>query len=199
MGYLGLDETPVKDDNLFQRLFWPSDHANRAAYLGSWVSVLVAAYLGSRLLYQRQWLVGLFTAAFYLIGGCGIRTGSIIAGVMLAMWCLLGQVGNLLMRLSPSGVEGIASVAFVCCVVSMWNGTRAHKRSHLSGAPVSKEHHVGSFDHIVRRVWRIGRIPFMALGGTMVAVSLYGTALAMRHGQAAPLEHDGPSLSAPSR
>jgi hypothetical protein len=27
MGYLGLDQSPVKDDNMFQRMFWPSDHA----------------------------------------------------------------------------------------------------------------------------------------------------------------------------
>lgn len=94
MGYLGLDQTEIKDDNLFQRMFWPSDHAGEADTLGQqgfWVCVAIATVTFVPLLLQGHWIAGFLIAIFYFLGGIGVREHSQPAAILVAVTYVLGS------------------------------------------------------------------------------------------------------------
>ena len=95
MGYLGLDQTVVRDDNMFQRMFWPSDHAGEADTLGKqgfWVCLAIAILSFVVITAQGHWLLGPFTALFFLLGGAGVREHDQPAAVLVAVAYVMNLV-----------------------------------------------------------------------------------------------------------
>ena len=87
MGYLGLDQTPVKEENLLQRLFWPSDHAGETDYLGKqgfWVCWAVATVSLVLMLVQGHWILAAFNFIVFGLGGMGVREHDQPAAVFVA-------------------------------------------------------------------------------------------------------------------
>src|SRR5580693_9464481 len=98
MGYLGLDQTEIKHDNLFQRMFWPSDHAGEADTLGQqgfWVCTAIATLSLLTLAFQGHPILGVFAGAFYFLGGIGVREHSQPAAILVAVAYLMEIVVGL--------------------------------------------------------------------------------------------------------
>jgi hypothetical protein len=188
MGYLGHAGQAAAKDNLFQQMFWPSADASRwdrMGMTGLLVCVALACYHLYGIGYQGQIGIALVTAAFYVSGGCGIRNYNPWAALVLAIWGVLGEVGNWLMKLPFSGVGVIGTML----LFAFLRGTLLARRSgsdHTSAeaAPPQSTVRTGQgVDQGSRRWWKITRYPFFLFGGAMVLISAYGTALAIsQHG-----------------
>ena len=72
-----------KDDNLFKRLFWPSNHPGEVDALGQqgfWICLIVGLVSGVMLLLTVHPFIGLLTMAFFWLGGIGVREHSVFGG-----------------------------------------------------------------------------------------------------------------------
>lgn len=186
MGYLGLDETVVKDENLFQRLFWPSDHAAETDYLGQqgfWICVGVAVLSLIVLVVRGEWISGLLTFAFFALGGIGVREHSVGAATLVALAFWMNQVSGAISGRFP----GFLSLAAGCLLLANIRGTYVAARWKLRGDPEAfperlkttlKERFV---DQMPMRVWPRARVGFFILAGIYMLLSIAGVMLLPRH------------------
>jgi hypothetical protein len=134
MGYLGLDETPVKDDNLFQRLFWPSDHAGETDALGKqgfWVCWIVALISLIVLTLQGHLFIGLLQFAFFALGGVGVREHSVSAATLVAV----GFWANQILGMFQGQFPGILVIAGGVLLIANIRGTYIAERWAKRGDP----------------------------------------------------------------
>ena len=179
MGYLGLDETPVKDDNMFQRLFWPSDHAGETDQLGQqgfWVCWAVAVVSFVVLMVQGHWLLAPFTLLVYGLGGIGIREHSQPAAMLVAIIYWMNQLAGLAMGRFP----GFLGLAGGVLLIANIRGTYiAAKWAAKGDAEVFPERANESFkdrfvDQMPTVVWPRVKIPFFVLASLYAALAVLG-------------------------
>lgn len=87
MSTLGLDGTPHKEDNLFKRLFWPSDSPYEVDMLGQqgmWVCLIVGALSSGGMAMGGHPLLAILNLLFYWVGGIGVREHAIAAAILVA-------------------------------------------------------------------------------------------------------------------
>jgi hypothetical protein len=185
MGYLGLDETPVKDDNLFQRLFWPSDNASDCDALGVqgfWICILVAALSAVVTSLQGHWILGLVTLAFFTLGGIGVREHSVAAAILVAVAYLLGLIGNLLVGLPPGVLSLIAALMLLTNIRAT---SIAHRWAQQGDPEIMPERRsetmVDRFvDQMPMRVWPPMKVSFFCIAGAYFVVLILGTVVLAR-------------------
>ena len=93
---------------MFQRMFWPSDHAGETDQLGKqgfWVCLAVAVLSCVVLLAQGHWVLGLLTLLFFGLGGIGVREHSTAAAVLVGITYLFSIVANAFVGIPPSIVS----------------------------------------------------------------------------------------------
>lgn len=86
METLGLSGSRAESDNIVKRLFWPGKHPSEVDSLGQqgfWVCFAVALLVLVSLTYQRHWLLGIFEAFVYFLGGVGVREHSFSAASLI--------------------------------------------------------------------------------------------------------------------
>ena len=186
MGYLGLDQTEVKDDNMFKRMFWPSDHAGEADTLGKqgfWVCLLIAAVSLITVTLQGHWILALLTAAFYLLGGIGVREHDQPAAVLVAAIYILNEVSGLFVGLPP----GLLGLGATVLLIANIRGTWIAAKWAASGQPdVMPDRFNTTFtdklvDQMPAKVWPKARVPFYCLAGVYVALTALGMVMLAMH------------------
>ena len=184
MGYLGLDETTVKDDNLFQRLFWPSDHAGETDMLGQqgfWVCWGVGVVSMLVLLAQGHWILALLTLLVYGLGGVGIREHSQPAAMLIACIYWLNQLAALM----GGRVPGVIGRGGGVLLIANIRGTHiAAKWAAKGDAEAFPERASASWsdrfvDQMPVVVWPRAKVPFFTLAGLYLTLSVLGLMMLM--------------------
>jgi hypothetical protein len=182
MGYLGLDQTEVKEDNIFQRMFWPSDHAGETDALGKqgfWVCFGIAIISLVTLLVQGHWLIAPLPLLFYGLGGIGVREHSQPAAVLVAIVYLLEQLLGIVFLGRPPGLIAIAATVLLLANI---RGTWIAARWAASGDPdAMPERQSTTFtdklaDQMPAAVWPRARIAFFGIAGVYVLLTLLSAA-----------------------
>jgi len=179
MGFLELDGNPVKDDNMFQRLFWPSDHAGEADYLGKqgfWVCMIVALIgsLGSA--YRGHPFIAMLLFIFYALGGIGVREHSVAAAVLVAADYWIENI----FAISQGHFPGILSIAAGVMLLANIRGTYIAAKWARTGDPEAfpeRGHQTVSerfADQMPPYVWPKARIPFYAVAGVYMMMTIVG-------------------------
>ncbi len=182
MGYLGLDETPVKDDNMFQRLFWPSDHAGETDSLGKqgfWVcfSIGIFSMLGAMM--RGHPFLGLLTGLFYVLGGMGVREHNQPAATLVALAYLL----NVLAAIFSGRFPGFISLAAAVLLIANIRGTYIAAKWAASGdADAMPERMNASIadkleDQWPGRIWPKGQIAFFVIAGVYLLLTVLGVVM----------------------
>jgi hypothetical protein len=185
MGYLGLDETPVKDDNIFQRLFWPSDNPSDTDALGVqgfWICIIVAVLSTIALILSGNWLLACIVFAFFALGGIGVREHSVPAAVLMAVAYLGGQIGNLLLGLPPGALGVIATLMLFTNIRATRIASRWARLGDQSAMPERRsETFLDRFvDQMPAKIWPSMRIPFFCIAGIYLIILTLGTAILAR-------------------
>jgi len=182
MGYLGLDGTEVKDDNLFQRLFWPSDHAGETDYLGKqgfWVCWAVAAISLLVLTLQGNLWVALLQFSFFALGGIGVREHDVPAAVLVATGYWINQIYGVFMGQFP----GLIGLACGILLIANIRGTFIAKRWATYGDPEAFPERMNTTlieqfsDRMPMVVWPKTRILFYCISGIYMLLVFFGLAM----------------------
>ena len=193
MGYLGLDETPVKDDNLFQRLFWPSDHAGETDQLGQqgfWVCWVVAGISFLLLLVQGHWLLAPFTLLVYGMGGIGIREHSQPAAMLVAIIYWMNQLAGLAVGQFPSFLGLAGGVLLIANIRGTYIAAKWAARGDADAFPErANETFTDRFvDQMPPVVWPRVKVPFFLLASLYAALTVLGIVmLSMRPAPKPPM------------
>jgi hypothetical protein len=182
MGYLGLDESPVKDDNLFQRLFWPSDNASDTDALGVqgfWICMIAATLSFVELLVSGNWIVALLALAFFALGGMGVREHNVAAAILVAVAYLVGVIGNLIVGLPPGVLSLIATVMLFTNIRATHIANRWSKLGDPAVMPDRRtETFIDKFvDQMPARVWPPMQVPFFCIAALYLILSILGTSM----------------------
>lgn len=206
MGYLGLSGTPYKEDNLLQRLFWPSNHAGEADTLGQqgfWICSFVALLSFVLLSFQGHWILGLLSLLFFGLGGMGVREHSTAAAVLLALAYIGLELGTLLAGRFP----GFLDLAFTILLMANIRGTWVASRWMHHGDPEAFPERMQEtwrdrlVDQLPARVWPKTRVLFFVVAGVYLFLLFFGSIVLARHSgtrtsapqKAIPLEVQPPS------
>ena len=193
MGYLGLSEPIEKQDNIFQRLFWPGDHAGEVDSLGQqgfWVCLVVAIPSAIVLAFQGHWIIGLLTFVFFGLGGIGVREHSTPAAVLVAVAYLLNLAASLLAGLPPGFLSLAAAVLLIANIRGRWIAARWAKRGDPDAFPERMRETLKDriVDQMPARVWPKAKAPFFCIAGVYMLLVVAGTIMVARKiGQPAPV------------
>jgi hypothetical protein len=182
MGYLGLDQSPVKDDNLFQRMFWPSDQAGEADTLGKqgfWVCLAIGLFSLVVSGFQGQAVIGALTFLFFVLGGMGVREHSQPAAILVAVVYALNIAAGLAMGNPPGALTLILALLLAANI----RATYIAAKWAVSGDPDAMPERFNQtfsdklVDQMPAAVWPRAKIPFFCLAGLYVAVSVLGVVM----------------------
>jgi len=182
MGFLGLDQTPVKDDNMFQRMFWPSDNAGDTDTLGKqgfWVCGAIGLFSLLTSALQGHPIVGLLTALFFCLGGIGVREHSQPAAVLVAAVYLLNIVAAIASGLPPGALTIILSLLLLANVRATYIAAKWADRGDPSVMPERFNETFADklVDQMPARVWPIAKIPFFCIAGLYLVLTLLGAVM----------------------
>jgi hypothetical protein len=178
---------PPSLSSRLRQMVWVDGRPELAGVFGFWLCVAVAAWSLITWSGQRDFGTAAWSCLFYIVGGVGVRQRSIAAAVILLMWHLLGQIGDLLLGLGIGIVPSFITMLLVLNLRNTWVAWRATRRT--GDAPVD--------NRVAMLLWKAARYPFLIVGTFLVVVSLLGTVSAVYHrGSASSLE---PVHGAPSR
>jgi len=203
MGYLGLDQTEVKDDNLFQRMFWPSDHAGEADTLGQqgfWVCVAIAMVTFVPLLLQGHWIAGFFIAIFYFLGGIGVREHSQPAAILVAVTYVLDIVASLMQGLPPGALAIIAALLLLANIRGTFIAAKWAGQGDPDAMPERRNETLTDkfVDQMPAKVWPKARVIFFCVAVLYVVLTVLGAvmlALGMPHRLRAAQAKENPSAT----
>ena len=182
MGYLGLDESPVKDDNLFQRMFWPSDHAGEADTLGKqgfWVCLVIGVFSLVASGLQGQPVIGVLTFLFFVLGGIGVREHNQPASILVAAVYAL----NIAAGLAVGNPPGALTLILALLLAANIRATYIAAKWAVSGDPDAMPERFNQtfsdklVDQMPAAVWPKAKIPFFCLSGLYVALSVLGVVM----------------------
>ena len=202
MGFLELDETPVKDDNIFQRLFWPSaDNPGDADALGQggfWICIAFGVVAEITLMFAGHPLVGFFTLLVYALAGSGVREHSTAAAALLASISLLNCIAGLIAGNPPGAITIITTLVFLANVRSTWIAARWAKTGDSNLIPERQSSNFFDVlcDQIPPRVWPIGKYFFFVIAGIWLLVSVLGVVALALH---LPLQHPAQQTDGPQQ
>ncbi len=179
MGYLGLDETEVKDDNLFQRMFWPSDHAGETDTLGQqgfWICTIIAVGSLVLLSLQGHWMLGLFTFLFYVLGGIGVREHSQPAAILVATAYILELVVQLIgPGIPPGGIGIVISLLLLANIRGTWIAAKWAGKGEIMPERMNSTITDKLVDQMPARVWPAAKIPFFVMAGLYLLMVVFTT------------------------
>ena len=182
MGFLGLDQTPVKDDNMFQRMFWPSDNAGDTDTLGKqgfWICFAIGVLSGLILVGHGQLFTGLFTAFFFCVGGMGVREHSQPAAIFVA----IAYAMNIFESIVQGRLPGVFTLFLTLLLIANIRATHIAAKWATNGDPAMmperQKDTLGDLlvDQMPQIVWPNARFPFFVLGAIYLIVTLLGAVM----------------------
>ncbi len=180
MGFLGLDQTEVKDENFFQRMFWPGDHPSDTDALGQrgfWICLAVAVLSFAVSAWGGQWIAGLLVFAFYLLGGIGVREHSQPAAILVTAAYLLGIVATIFLAKAPPGAMQI--IVLLILAGNIRATYIADKWAKKGGEEMMPERRDETFadklvDKMPAAVWPKAKVPFFVIAGLYMLLTILG-------------------------
>lgn len=185
MSTLGLDGRPQREDNIVQRIFWPSNHAGEADSLGQqgyWVCLVVALISAAISIFTGHPAIGLLVFVFYWLGGMGVREHSIAAAIIVAA----GYIGALAFAIATRHMPGFLDIAISAILLGNIRGTYIASSWKAKGDPdvFPDRMNVTFFDRLVDqlppKVWPKGRYAFFLVAVVYGALIALGTIAMMR-------------------
>ena len=150
---------------------------------GFWVCLGIAVMSLIVVTFQGHWILALFTALFYLLGGIGVREHDQPAAVLVAATYVLNEVAGLFVGLPP----GILGLAATVLLVANIRGTWIAAKWADSGEPdVMPDRFNTTFsdklvDQMPAKVWPKARVPFYCLAGVYVLLTALGIVMLAMH------------------
>ena len=189
MGYLGLSGPAVKEDNIFQRLFWPSDHAGEADSLGQqgfWICIAVALLSAAILTFAGHWAVALLTLAFFGLGGIGVREHSTFAAISVAFVYLLNQIIVAIGGRFPGLLALAASMLLIANIRGTWIAAKWAKHGDPDLIPERMRETLSDriVDQMPAHVWPKGRRIFYCVAVIYVLLTVFGAIAILLHSAA---------------
>src|SRR6185437_3444443 len=129
METLGLSGPPVRNENIFKRIFWPSADSVDADMLGQqgfWICLLLALLTVIGAVFKGHIVLGALFALFYFLGGIGVREHDIVSAISVTAIYLLNAAGAVLMTRQFPGwlvlfvILILASNVRGCWIASKW-------------------------------------------------------------------------------
>ncbi len=203
MSTLGLDGRPQREDNLFQRVFWPSNHAGEADALGQqgyWVCLIVGLISACISIFTGHPLVGLLILAFYWLGGMGVREHSVSAAIMVA----LGYLAALGVAIAMHRIPGFMDIAITAILLGNIRGTYVASSWRAKGDPEVFPDRLNTtfFDWLVdqlpAKLWPKARYAFFSVTVVYAALLALGTLAVLRRPTVQPVQQDEPQLQQPA-
>jgi hypothetical protein len=186
MGILGLAEPAEKEQNLFQRLFWPADHAGEVDSLGQqgfWICMLVAAGSFVVLAIQSHLVIATLTLAFFALGGIGVREHSTTAAVLVAFAYVLNLFSAFATGRPPGILTIAAAVLLLANIRGTWIAARWAKRGDPDAFPdrLTDTWRDQLVDQLPARIWPKSKILFFIISAVYIVLAALGTAALVRH------------------
>jgi hypothetical protein len=180
MSILGLNSERTKDDNLFQRLFWPSNHPGEVDVLGKqgfWICLVVGVMSGVTLAIMGHVVIGLETFAFFALGGVGVREHSVFAAVLVAF----GYLVNMLITTYIQQMPGVMAILVTGLLLANIRGTYIaaawKKRGNVEDFP--ERYNTTFFDRLSdqmpARIWPVGRFVFYGVSAVYMGLLVVAT------------------------
>jgi hypothetical protein len=123
METLGLSSPRQKEDNFFQRLFWPTIHNQYDVDLlgaqGFWIAAAVGLVSGIVLTISGQLLIGLVVAFVFIAGACGVRERSIAASILIFVLYLLDVMSRYILTPTQAGSPVVAFIAIMLLLANV--------------------------------------------------------------------------------
>ena len=186
MGILGLAEPIDKQENLVQRLFWPSDHAGEADFLaqqGFWICALVAVASSLILLLQAHWGMAFLTLAFFILGGIGVREHNTPAAACVALAYLFNQATGLMSGRYPGFMSIVAAVLLIANIRGTWVAARWARNGdpHVFPERLRRTWKDRLVDQMPTRVWPLAKLPFFCIAGAYMLLTISATVTLAHH------------------
>jgi hypothetical protein len=180
MSMLGLTGETEKDDNLFKRLFWPSNHPNDVDTLGQqgfWICLVVGLISGVILLLTGHPLIALLTMVFMWLGGIGVREHSLAAAIFVAGAYVLNILVSLFAGVPPGALDIIISGLLLANIRGTYIAAAWQKKGALEDFP--ERLNTTFFDWLVdqlpAKLWPAGRFVFYVVGVLYVLLLVLGS------------------------
>lgn len=196
METLGLASPREREDNFFQRLFWPSVRNQYDVDLigrrGFWLAFAVGLISAVALLVQGQLIASLITLVVFSLGAAGIRERSVAASVLVFTLYFLGIVVQWIaaaLRLLHTGNPLLS----LLCIALLLSSVRATLLSRQFADEGDQEFpsavDAGLIDTLVNRfphaVWPKAKIPFVVLASLYLLFSVVGSSMLLAKGLSA--------------
>jgi len=132
METLGLSRPPVRNENIFRHIFWPSADSVDADMLGQqgfWICLLLALLTVIEAVFKGHVLLSVLFAIFYFLGGIGVREHDIASAISVTAIYVLNVIGvELMARQFPGWLVLfvmliLASNVRGCWIASKWLGS----------------------------------------------------------------------------
>ncbi len=177
---LGLSGEPTQDDNLFKRLFWPSNNPTEVDTLGQqgfWICLIVGLVSTVASLLTGHPLLGLLLLVFYWLGGMGVREYSVWAAVSVALAYAISLVLSVFTRHMPGIIDVIIEGLLLANIRGTYIASQWKKRADPSEFPdrLNTLFWDKVVDQIPQKVWPVGRYIFFVVGLFYLALLLLST------------------------
>ena len=188
MQTLGVSRPEEREDNLFQRLFWPTVRnqydVDVVGRRGFWLAFAVGALSGIILLASGSWFIALLTASVFLLGAAGIRERSTPASATIFTLYFLGVVFQWILTIRGRAHPANPLVSLVC-IALLLSCVRATALSKDFAARGDTEFPSSTNDGVLQKVsnsfpkavWPKLRIVFFVLAGCLLALDILGAAV----------------------
>lgn len=191
METLGLSGTPVRSDNFFKRIFWPSTDSVDADMLGQqgfWICLIVAAADLIPQLFRGEILAGIFFASVYALGGIGVREHDVPAAIGVSLVYFVQVIGVVIMMRRPPGLLDLFIVVLLmanirgCWIASRWvkAGDPDLISSRMNATLRDK-----FVDQMPAKVWPRVRVVFYIIATLALFLTVWGVIAAAVHGPGA--------------
>lgn len=185
MSTLGLSGPPTQEEGLWKRLLWPEvRNAHDADLLGQqgfWIAEIIALLSAVILVFTGHPVLAAVTFVFYVLGGFGLREGSIAAAALVFAAYLLDEFAAIRVGLGGFGIVRLIILAILLAnlrgaiLIGRWR-----KSPELQADPEPEpmrfsESWQDKFrDQLPRKFWPKLRIPFYIVGGLVVMLEALG-------------------------
>lgn len=196
MSTLGLSGPPQQEEALVKRLFWPSirnaHDLNLLGQQGFWICQVLAVLSAILLVITQHPILAVLVFVFYVVGGFGLREGSVAAAALIFTAWILDQIAAVVTH--RAGV-GIVQLVIAAILLANLRGTIAAAAWKKQAEPEDdiqpmrfSETLVDKFrDQLPRKAWPVLRHVFYVCAVGLVAFELLGvSALLLHHPQPAP-------------
>jgi hypothetical protein len=175
---LGITDRQQEPDNIFRRIFWPSNHAADVDALGQqgfWVCLAAAILSLVQVAFQGHWILSLSFAVFYFLGGIGVREHSRVAAIMVATFFVLNLVGSAVVFGMPPGFIPLGILCLLLANIrGTWIASRWQNVADAFPDRLQETWRDRLVDVLPARMWPAGKYFFFLIGIGLFVMSGLG-------------------------